>query len=386
MTLRIALVESTPPNASGSMSRFAHLLENALDEVPGIECQRVSLGLDSTRLRCLPGKLATIARHTLVSWRARSITKVAPADLYHVVDGSYGYVVHQLPAARTVVTAHDVIPKLQAQGLFPQRPPGRVSQWLIQSSLDGLARSAHVMAVSQSTANDIELAANVQSERISVVPLAVSPELLPSEADCHAEWEERRDRKGAFLLHVGNNGFYKNRAGVVRVFDLVRQAIPIRLVLAGPPPDDVLRALIRERRLEAQIDFVIDPDDASIVNLYRSARMMLFPSLYEGFGWPPLEAMAWRCPVVSSSRGSLPEVVGDAALIADAADEHRLAEHCLAILQSRAVADKLVSSGLKRVAEFSLARFRSNLLDVYRRVWEATCPAKMPSPLLTSLG
>lgn len=368
MTLRVTLVESAPRNSGGSMPRYADLLASALENVPGLECRRVSLGLDSGRLKYLPRRLQMMVHHAVVAWRAASVTTIAPADLYHVVDGSHGYIVNRLLAAKTVVTAHDLIPTRQSQGYFPLRPPGKVARWVIQSSLFGLSCSVRVMAVSQSTANDVERFAKVPADQISVVPLTISPSVLPSAEDYFNNWEERRTRSEAFLLHVGNNGFYKNRAGVVRIFDLVQRQVPVRLVLAGPPPDDVLRALIRERHLESLVDFVVDPDDAAIVALYRSARLLLFPSLYEGFGWPTLEAMAWHCPVVCSDCGSLPEVVGEAALVADAADEQLLADHCVSILKSREIADRLVEEGLRRVATFSMDRFRSQLLQVYRSV------------------
>jgi len=366
--MRIILIESGPPDAAGSMNRYAALLQTALETVSGVECSRVSLAPTRPQLERIPRRLRTAFHHATIAWRARRLVRRLPADIYHVVDGSHGYIARWLPETRTIVTAHDIIPELQSRGRFPLPPPGKGARWIIRASLLGVLESAHVIAVSQATRNDLVEVAGIPAERIHVVLHAVPPELLPKSADHLPGWEERRTSPRPFLLHIGNNGFYKNRLGVVRIFDRLRRDVSIRLKLAGPPPDDSLRSLIASRGLEPQVDFVTSPDDSVVKSLYRDARLLLFPSLYEGFGWPPLEAMAWGCPVVCSSNGSLLEVAGTAALVADASAEEQLAAHCLSILQTRERADELVSIGLARVAEFSIERFRDQMLNVYQLV------------------
>jgi glycosyltransferase involved in cell wall biosynthesis len=100
--------------------------------------------------------------------------------------------------------------------------------------------------------------------------------------------------------------------------------------------------------------------------------VFLFPSIYEGFGWPPLEAMACGCPVVCSSSASLPEVVGDAALTAAVDDEAGLARLCGMVLSDRVLAESLIARGKQRASEFTLERMGKQLVDVYRRVLERT--------------
>jgi glycosyltransferase involved in cell wall biosynthesis len=169
------------------------------------------------------------------------------------------------------------------------------------------------------------------------------------------------------VLHIGNDGFYKNRAGVVRVFAAVRKIHVAKLVLAGAPPEQALVELIASLSLRDDVKFVTDPDDATLLQLYRSASVFLFPSLYEGFGWPPLEAMACGCPVVCSTAGSLPEVVGDAALTAAAADEVGLAQHCISLLEDPELARAMAEKGRAWVGSFTLERMRSDLLAAYER-------------------
>ncbi len=366
--MRVALIETADPGSAGSMPRYASLVEFVLRDIAGVECRRVSLALPSSQLSRVPRKLRMAAHHATIFWRAGHVARRIPADIYHVVDGSHGYVAARLPAAKTIVTAHDIIPELQARGHFSTAPPGRLSRWVIQAALRGLARASLVMAVSQSTADDLVRFGNVQPEKITVIPLGLPLRFVPGPEDVIAGWDARRSAVDSFLLHLGNNGFYKNRHGVVRIFDRVRKQVAVRLVLAGPPPDAALKTLIRERGLDELIEFICDPDDSAIIELYQRARLLLFPSLYEGFGWPPLEAMAWGCPVVCSRQGSLPEVVGNAALTADAEHEDELAAHCVTILRDREVAVGLVAAGRTRLAEFSLERFRERLLNVYGSV------------------
>ena len=153
----------------------------------------------------------------------------------------------------------------------------------------------------------------------------------------------------------------------MRVAALVLRECPIRLVLAGPPPTAALRRLAAELALEAAIDWRCEVSDAELQALYRSAAVFLFPSLYEGFGWPPLEAMACGCPVVCSNTASLPEVVGAAALLAGPADHAAMARHCLDLLTQPAVRAEWVRRGHENTKRFTQERFATELLDAYRR-------------------
>ena len=181
-------------------------------------------------------------------------------------------------------------------------------------------------------------------------------------------WRMRRDSSQPYVMHIGNNGFYKNRVGVLRIFERLRKVSGVRLVMAGPPPAAELLAQAKSPSLAGQVDFVVDPDDGQLGELYRHASLMLFPSLYEGFGWPPLEAMAFGCPVVCSSAGSLPEVVGDAALLCTPDDEERMAEFCNLVLGDATLAEDLVARGYRRVTDFDVARMGEQLLRVYSHV------------------
>lgn len=359
------LIETACPDRPGSMQRYADLIELALASRSDITVSRRVLAPTAASLNKYPRRFRMLMHHATIAWRAKWFLKGTGADLFHIVDGSHGYLAQWTPRDRSIVTVHDIIPDLQSRNRFAVAPPSTGARWLIRSGIRSLQFAKRIMAVSKCTAHDLREANPILDGRIHVVPLAILPKMLPDQTVMLPDWKSRRSSAMAYILHLGNNGFYKNRAGVVRIFDRIRSTTPCRLILAGPPPDNALRALIHERKLEAAIDFIVDPDDATIAELYRSARMLLFPSYYEGFGWPPLEAMAWGCPVVCSCNGSLPEVVGDAALTAEADAETELAAHGLRVLTDELTAAQLVAAGHAQVKRFSFERFRELLIEVY---------------------
>lgn len=370
--MHLALIETSPPDQPGSMPRYADLIERAFERHGGnsiTNLTRVQLAPPARRLRRWPRRLRNWRRHFAIvcaAWRRLGNDRY---DLYHVIDGSCAYVVHWLPSPKTVVTAHDIIPHLQARGDFPVPPPGRMARRLIESSLNGLRRARHIISVSHSTANDLVDCAGVDRTSISVVHSAIPPQAQPREADEPIlPWNERSRSAGPKILHLGNNGFYKNREGVVRVFARVCNRVPARLCLAGPPPSESLRKIVSDSGVEERIEFVVNPDDEQIRRLYLQAHLLLFPSRYEGFGWPPLEAMAHGCPVVASTSGSLPEVIGEAGLCCPVDDESALAGACCHVLESRAVAEDLVAKGFARLEHFSMQQMWSGLESAYATI------------------
>ncbi len=291
------------------------------------------------------------------------------ADLFHIIDGSQAYIARYLPVTQVVATVHDAIPLLQTNGRFSQAPPGRMARWFIRKSINELKKLDHVIAVSQNTMDDFVCTAGGDIKKIQVVrsaiPICMIKDSVPNTGNI---WSDRRDSEQAYILHIGNNGFYKNRAGVLRIFARIRDKLRIELIMAGPSPGPELASLVRELRLTKHVHFVEDPDDDQIIELYCNAVLLLFPSIYEGFGWPPLEAMTCGCPVVCSTAGSLPEVVGEAALKCNADDYDQMARNCITVLEDADLANELVQRGYEQVKKFSLERMGKELINVYMKI------------------
>lgn len=362
--LPVVLVDTAPRGPFGSMVQYGDLVEEALADETTVRVERIRLAPSATWLRRLPAQ--AWVRHAGIAWSASRRLGGAPGAVYHVLDGSHAYLGRSIPRERTVVTAHDAIPLLQLRGDFPTPPPGRLARWVINASLSVSRRAAAVIAVSEHTRRDL-VGFGVDAGCVRVLSHPVPTDLL---AAARSLPDGPRTPSGPrTILHVGNDGFYKNRRGVVRVFARVRAAgEDAELVLVGPAPDPALRALIDRLALGAHVRIVPQVDTLKLAKLYRASALFLFPSLYEGFGWPPLEAMALGCPVVCSSAASLPEVVGNAARTAPADDEESLAAHCIQILRDPGLAQRMIRAGFEQAEHSTMGRFREGLLSTYRGV------------------
>ncbi|MEL6104774.1 MAG: glycosyltransferase family 1 protein [Planctomycetota bacterium] len=362
--LRVALLDTTLEGSRGSMTRYRLQLQRALEEFASDDVQADVLYLgrrNRSATSTVPAKLETYARHYRC-WRDARKIDASNHDLFHVLDGSFGYVSSAIRSKRTVVTVHDVIPRLQMDRRFPSAPAVAFpSRWLIRRSLRGVAGARMVCSVSQSTKNDLIQLGCRADARIHVVPMAIEPGLFQGS---NPAFEESKPQ--SFLLHLGNNGFYKNRRGAIEVFRRIENDHDLHLILAGPPPDAALREFVLEHRLEDRVQYEVDPDQRTLGKLYAQSRIFLFPSLYEGFGWPPLEAMSVGCPVVCSDAGSIPEVVGDAAMVVPSEDYDGMARRCEQLLSDQELREAMIAKGLECVQRHNLERLATQMLVIYR--------------------
>jgi glycosyltransferase involved in cell wall biosynthesis len=364
----LALVETVPAGQKGSMSRYADLLESSLRESEIFSITRISLALPQSLLAKVPGYFSMWVHHGWIWLTARFRLHPKKFDLFHLLDGSHGYVIRWLPPEKTVVTAHDVIPLLQCRQVLGKRIPGRGSRMVIHAAIDGLRTSRQVICDSTRTMQDLHVHAEIPLEKMSVVFPALSAGDMLRTSESMIPWSQRRNGASPYILHLGHNGFYKNRSGVLRVFSKVYQLFPgIKLKLAGAAPNEAIKNLAKELGVAERIEYIVNPNDTEIAELYRHALLLLFPSLYEGFGWPPLEAMAFGTPVVCSDAGSLAEVVANAAMTAPATDEEKLAEHCLSILRDDELAGKMIEHGFQRITCFQPSKMAAELTNVYQK-------------------
>lgn len=351
----ITLLNTAPAGALGSMARYAELVEQAL-RLRDCNVQLINLGLSTAQQQTIAPRLHTWANH-YYAWQALRRQRQQWQDsIIHLLDGSYAYLLNALPHHNTVVTVHDIIPQLQINHTLPGPNPSLPARWLIRRSLQGIAQAKQRICDSQATQRDL-------AEHINIP--ATSTQIIhpPVQVDTVAQPPLARQR---YIFHVGNNAFYKNRAGVLRTLADLQDQPDLQLILAGPPPTAELQQWVDQLQLNSRVHWLINPDDATIAQHYQHAALLLFPSLYEGFGWPPLEAMAHNCPVVCSQQGSLPEVVGNAALTAAADDHEQLAEHCRTLLHNPKLADEYRQRGQQRLQHFTLAQFADQLINTYQ--------------------
>jgi glycosyltransferase involved in cell wall biosynthesis len=224
----------------------------------------------------------------------------------------------------------------------------------------------HILTNSQHTATEIQRCAGIADDRLSVIPLGYDAEAFRPQAQ---ESESLQDRP--YLLHVGQAYPHKNLRRLVLAFAQVAVRDPdIRLVLAGKPhPKETMRLkrLVAELELTERIDFRSYVPYEALPELYRRAVAFLYPSLWEGFGLPILEAMACGTPVITSFGSGTQEVSGDATLLVDPLDVGMLAQAMQDVLHSAAVRVRLRERGLQRAALFSWETTALQTSSVLRR-------------------
>jgi len=298
------------------------------------------------------------------------------ADLLH----SPHYVRPLFCPVPSVVTIHDCI-----HLLFPQYLPNHMAFRYARYVMgNAIRKSAVVFTVSEASRADIlRFYPATDPAKVHVVPNAIDAELLqdpgPEETD---RVRERYQLRGRFVLFAGNVKPHKNLERLIRAFARVRSLEgneDLRLVLIG---DDVgrygsLRRTADEAGVRQEVRFFGFVPHQTLAALYRMATVFAFPSLYEGFGLPPLEAMACGTPVLTSRISSLPEVVGDGALLIDPYSEEEIAGGIARILDDEDLRRRLVERGLERAASFSWQRSVRQVHAGYLKALGRTVPAAL---------
>jgi glycosyltransferase involved in cell wall biosynthesis len=257
---------------------------------------------------------------------------------------------------------------MAARGNIPLPVPPLRWRVLFRECVRQIRRADHVFAVSQFTADCLMRTLGLPSRNITVVYNAIDQEFrpLPGEARDAARL---RLFKGAkyVVVHVGKPSTYKNRIGVLRAFATLHERLPdARLFLVhAPAPEE--QTFLNGTSSRNAMRFLPSLSRRDLADFYGAADLLLFPSLYEGFGWPPVEAMACGCPVVSSARGALAEVVGDAAVIInDPLDAGALAGAAISVLTDRVLAADLRCRGFANVRRFQADLVLPQVAQVYR--------------------
>ncbi len=296
------------------------------------------------------------------------------ADLLH----SPHYVIPLLCARPKVVTVHDCI-----HLLFPQYLPHRMALSYAKFMLGAaLERSALVFTVSEASRSDIlRFYPQADPDRVQVVPNAIDETLLADPGE--EEMERVRERyqiRGRFVLYAGNIKPHKNLDRLIAAFGLLKQQPgheDLKLLIIG---DEVnrygsLRRAVESAGIRQDVRFFGFVPDRTLAALYRLASAFAFPSLYEGFGLPPLEAMACGTPVVTSRLSSLPEVVGDAAVLVDPYSVEAIADGLVRVLGDEALRATLIERGHARVNHFSWERSVAAIHEGYMKVLGVPVPA-----------
>jgi len=295
-------------------------------------------------------------------WRIPLALRRERVTLFHAPH----YVLPPLVGCRSVVTIHDCI-----HLMFPQYLPNRFALAYARTSIALAARRAtRIMTVSESSKRDILRMVDAPADKIDVIYNAYDERfgVEPREEDV-LRVRERYQLQDPFILYAGNVKPHKNLERLIEAFHLVRARglDQVKLVLIG---DDIskyaaLRRAVHQHQLHKYVRFLGYLPEDTLAALYRLAGVFVFPSLYEGFGLPPLEAMASGTPVVTSNVSSLPEVAGDAAVLVDPYDPGAIADGIERVLTDQALRDDLRRKGLARAKQFSWDQSVRRIREIY---------------------
>jgi glycosyltransferase involved in cell wall biosynthesis len=303
----------------------------------------------------------SIAEQIAIPWALRR----EGVSLFHAPH----YVLPPLVGCKSVVTIHDCI-----HLMFPQYLPNRLAPLYARTSITMAARRANrVLTVSESSKRDILRFVDVPAEKIDVIHNAYDERfgVEPREEDV-VRVRERYQLHDEFVLYAGNVKPHKNLGRLIEAFHLVRNRGlgHLKLVLIG---DEIskyaaLRRAVHQHQLHKYVRFLGYLPEDTLAVMYRLAGVFVFPSLYEGFGLPPLEAMASGTPVVTSNISSLPEVAGQAALLVNPYDPAAIADGIYAVLTDESLRRELRQKGLARAGQFSGEASAKRVLEIYRQV------------------
>lgn len=263
-----------------------------------------------------------------------------------------------------VVTVHDL-----AFHYYPEQYPAMKQRYLRAMTAASVRRATLIIAVSEATRQDIIRIHRVAPERVVVVPNGVDDVMQPLPEQDVATFREQQDLPEHFFLFLGTLQPRKNVETLVRAYATVSMGIDWPLVIAGAKGWQYERIfqLVEELGLTARVRFAGHVPGEQLPLWYNAATMLVYPSRYEGFGLPLLEAMACGTAVIGSTVSSLPEVVGDAGLLVDPDDAPGLAESMLRLAADGDLRQQLERRGLKRSTSFTWHETARSTAGVYRR-------------------
>lgn len=283
---------------------------------------------------------------------------IGPIDVLHAPD-------FVLPPARTrhtILTVHDLTFRVH-----PETAHARLRHYLERAVPRSLARAQHILADSRSTAGDLQRLMSVPPAKVSVLYPGIGRQFLRIEdPEQLAAVRRRYNLPDQFILHIGTIEPRKNLQRLMSAFADVRASSghALSLVLAGKP-GWLSEPILAQARATAGVMLVGPVEEQDMAALYSAARGVAYPTLYEGFGFPPLEAFACGTPVVASNTSSLPELLGTLAIQVDPRDSAALAVALRQLIDDPEVTRRARQEGPAQAAQFSWPEAARHLLDLY---------------------
>jgi len=367
------------------MPRFANMLADGMKQ----RGHQVEIWSPAPVFHRLPGSrfvkkwLGYIDEFILFPLQVKRRLKKVPKDtLFVFTDHALGPWVPLIQNRFHVIHCHDFIAQQSALGEVPENPTswtGRQYQRLIR---EGFSRGKHFISVSENTKKILHRFLPEPPRDSEVVYNGMNQKFEPKDVSVRVDVAKKTgiNLTAGYLLHVGGNQWYKNRVGVVEIYDAwrKRQQAVLPLLLIGENPDHALTQRIAQSKYKSDIHTITAANDDLVRAAYAGASVLIFPSLAEGFGWPIAEAMASGCPVVTTNQAPMTEVSGGAAFLIDRRPFEASKTESWATEAARKVDEvirltdderkRAIASGLENIKRFNTNVAIDRIEEIYRRI------------------
>jgi len=289
--------------------------------------------------------------------------KVIKNNIKHITRQDLAFLLELTDLKKTIVTCHDIIPI----AYYNTRNP----IWKLNAK--GLRKAERIITVSEFSKQDISKYIKYPEEKIEIIPPAVDHSLYYPNRNREALEKYGIGETEKVIMYVGAEEPRKNLQFLINSFSKLKNRIShVKLLKVGMPNyigvREKLLKQIESLNLQKDIIFTGYVSERELAELYNAVDLFVFPSLYEGFGIPPLEAMACGTPVITSNTSSLPEVVGDAAIQADPYNVEKFAEEMYKLLVDEELKEEMMRKGLERSKIFSWDASAKKTLKVYKEL------------------
>jgi len=370
---------------SQSMPRFVSMLaEGMQSHGHEVEIWRPKPLFRNIPLNGLKKWLGYIDQYLVFPQQVKSKIKNNKKDvLYVVTDHALGPYVPLVANLPHVIHCHDFLAQASAKGVYPQNVTSATGIKYQDYIHSGYSKGKNFISVSEKTKADLSVYLDQQPERSNVIYNGLNPAFKPLQialSRATLGLELQLDLKNGYILHVGGNQWYKNRTGVIAIYDQWRKlsGLSLPLLLIGQKPAAALIQKYEASPYKDDIHFFSGINDESVRLAYAGASVFLFPSIAEGFGWPIAEAMASGTIVVTTNEAPMLEVAGEAAFlisgkpVAKEMEEKWAAEAAMvldkAINLDESDRNEWLAKGFQQIEKFKLTDALDRIEKIYREV------------------
>ncbi|MFA6941610.1 MAG: glycosyltransferase family 1 protein [Clostridiaceae bacterium] len=287
-------------------------------------------------------------------------------DIYHIPQNGLG--LSDNLSSKLIITIHDLIPYI-----MPETVGNGYLKKFISCVPKSIYKADKIITVSEYSKKDILRYFPVEEKNVHVTPLAASRMFRPMDKEkCQSFIKEKYNINSPFILYIGGFSKRKNVESVIDSFINIYKSLPVKfsLVIAGSGKETLneLKSKVSSFNMENEIIFTGFLEDDMLPVFYNGCSVFVYPSFYEGFGLPPLEAMSCKTPVISSNTSSIPEVVGDSGLLINPYSKTELGDAMLKLLSSESLLSFYGDLGYERSKLFSWEETAAKTLEVYKKV------------------